>query len=437
MIIISESNNLRDVHKIKELLDEVKEFESFKTLFPYLKPLLSSLGVDTSSMEEVFDNLEDIAKEIKDIAVIPDQFNDIFADQGWILFERMNMDVAKKALSIAESGDYKKAEKFLVDYFDPDFIERELRTMIPLESYKPRMELTQKALNDYKSGRYHACIPVVLAQIDGLVSDLHEKQRGFFAEDTKMEAWDSLAAHSKGLNKLARIFRKGRRKTTTDPIKIPFRHGIMHGRDLGYANKTVAAKSWAALFAVREWAIKVERDELEAPPEEPSRSINEKLAAISEIHKEAERWKNWSIREVDFTDIEKSPSPSVFDKTTPEKALSEFLQWWEQENYGYMCRFVPHIFSTYVEKPLPIQMREIYEDHKLTVYVFREIDHSVPSIAEITMNLSMTFNESKISKTVEFRMTCEDNNGDPVTPSHPKANWVVMNWNAINLNIDA
>src|SRR3970040_376253 len=130
------------------------------------------------------------------------------------------------------------------------------------EAFEPRRELTKLALDDYRVGRYHASIPVLLAQIDGLVSELHERQRGFFAEDADMQAWDSLAAHSKGLNQLSAIFRKGRRKTSTERIDIPYRHGILHGRDLGYANQIVAAKTWAALFAVREWALKVERGEL-------------------------------------------------------------------------------------------------------------------------------------------------------------------------------
>ncbi len=51
-------------------------------------------------------------------------------------------------------------------------------------------------------------------------------QRGFFATDVDLRAWDSISAHDKGLNAIARIFQKTRRKTTTEPISVPYRHGI-------------------------------------------------------------------------------------------------------------------------------------------------------------------------------------------------------------------
>ena len=82
---------------------------------------------------------------------------------------------------------------------------------------------------------------------------------------------------------LAKILGNGRKKTTTEALSLPYRNGILHGRDLGYDNKMVAAKSWAALFAVREWAYKVEQKEVNAPPEQPAptwRDISELFQTI-------------------------------------------------------------------------------------------------------------------------------------------------------------
>ncbi len=76
--------------------------------------------------------------------------------------------------------------------------------------------LAGKALIDYQEERYHACVPVVLALLDGLVNELHEKRRGFFADEVDISAWDSVAAHSSGLNVLGGIFKKGRQKTVTE-----------------------------------------------------------------------------------------------------------------------------------------------------------------------------------------------------------------------------
>lgn len=104
--------------------------------------------------------------------------------------------------------------------------------------------MTQKALADYEEERYYACVLVVLALLDGLVNELHEKRRGFFSSEIDLTAWDSMSAHDKGLNVLANIFQTGRYTTTTDSITIPYRNGIMHGMDLSFDNKMVAAKAW-------------------------------------------------------------------------------------------------------------------------------------------------------------------------------------------------
>lgn len=56
-------------------------------------------------------------------------------------------------------------------------------------------------------------------------------------------------------------------------IDMPYRHGIMHGMDLGYDNKIVAAKTWATLFSLRDWAIKVEKGATEASTLEKTLNI--------------------------------------------------------------------------------------------------------------------------------------------------------------------
>jgi hypothetical protein len=125
------------------------------------------------------------------------------------------------------------------------------------------MTLAQKALTDYHEGRYHACVPVVLAMMDGMVNELYlrakGKRKGLSAEGANHEAWNSVSAHSRGLGQLIPVLMKGRNKTITQQVDMPYWHGIMHGMDLGYDNKIVAAKTWAALFSLRDWAKRWKR----------------------------------------------------------------------------------------------------------------------------------------------------------------------------------
>lgn len=70
-----------------------------------------------------------------------------------------------------------------------------------------------------------------------------------------MTAWDSIAAHETGLQTIASLFSESRNKTNDEVITLPYRNGILHGRELAFDNKLVAAKVWATLFAIKDWSV--------------------------------------------------------------------------------------------------------------------------------------------------------------------------------------
>lgn len=302
------------------------------------------LGVDTDRIEETLEDtdLEELRQQAHELAKIPDQFNDHFASEGWIMYDSMDFNVAKTAIEKAEAGDMDAAERVLVEYYSPDTVERKLQTMYMVETFRPRMELAEKALDDYETGRYHACIPVVLLLMDGLVQQIHLNVHGeessMFSDNADLTAWDSIAAHSKGLEQLVEHLRKGRKTTRTEEITLPYRHGILHGMDLGYDNEIVAAKCWAALFAVREWAIKAENDELSPPPEEPEPTVTKILEQEQQIQKIRKQGEDWEPRDIKVgQDVPATGKPEDFGEGTPERGLVEFLYWWKKGNYGYMA----------------------------------------------------------------------------------------------------
>ena len=95
-------------------------------------------------------------------------------------------------------------------------------------------------------------IPLALLIIDGAVND-YTKSKGFFAEGTEVDAWDCLVGCDDALAKVQGIFRKGRPKTNSEPITMPYRNGILHGRDVNFANERVACKRLMLMFAIAEW----------------------------------------------------------------------------------------------------------------------------------------------------------------------------------------
>lgn len=263
---------IRDIPQFRKLLEQTKNIAALKRAMPFLRPLLLLFGINVRTMDEALAKVDEISRQVEELAQLPDRFNAQFAHRGWITYEDMDLTVAKSALAKVEAGDIEGAEAELVDYYSAENVRWRLRRMGAVEAFRPRMRLAELALEDYAAERYHACIPVVLALLDGMVNAANERRRGFFSEEVALTAWDSISAHERGLGELVKILQKGRYKTNTEPITIPFRNGILHGMDLAYDNKVVAAKCWAALFATRQWAAQAERGQLDAPPEGPPTS---------------------------------------------------------------------------------------------------------------------------------------------------------------------
>jgi hypothetical protein len=419
--------SIRDIPRIKELLHQAKSMQAFKKASPVILPLLRFLGVDVSRTEEALTQFEELHKAIEEMAAIPDRFNELFAERGWIIYDLMNLDVAKAAIAKAEAGNVDEAEEDLVDYYDAETVRWKLFTMTGVEAFRARMALAEKALVDYQEERYHASVPVVLAVLDGLVNELHEKRRGFFSENVDLQAWDSIAAHEKGLNALAKIFQKGRYTTTTEQIRVPYRNGILHGMDLGYDNKMVAAKCWAALFAVRDWAVKAEGDLIEAPPPKPEKSWSDLFRQIRENEEDKKRLQSWTPRQLAVgKDVPITGEPDIFVEGSPERTVVEFLSYWKAKNYGRMAEYLTDTFGPI--RKVAGQVRETYGSTVLNRFEIDQITEQAPAISIIQVRLWYCRKEDSGDRVVEFRLLSQDAKGNPVVCTKPGAKWRLAIW---------
>lgn len=218
-----------------------------------------------------------------------------------------------------------------------DVIKFQLYRLSVSELFEPRLRLAWLALADYEAERYHGCVPVVLALLDGYANDV-DGEIGFSEKQADLSAWDSFAGHPEGLKRLHRVLNKSRRKTHADSISIPYRHGILHGRDLAYDNKLVAAKAWAALFAVGEWAKRIERGARHAPPPKPQKGLRDlfrMLADQARLRQRVDAWKPRAL--VVGRDVPASGPESCFGEQTPERALVRLLDLWR--NSSSLSRF--------------------------------------------------------------------------------------------------
>jgi hypothetical protein len=419
--------SIRDIPQIKEMLNQAKSMQALKTISPVILPLLRLVGIDVSQTEQALKSFQELQHTVDEMARIPDRFNDVFGERGWIMYDLMNFDVAKAAIAKAEAGDVDGAELDLVNYYDAANIEWQLLTMTGIEAFRPRMPLAEKAFIDYQEERYHACVPVVLALLDGLVNELHEKRRGFFSENVDLQAWNSIAAHEKGLNALARIFQKGRYKTTTEQIRLPYRNGILHGMDLGYDNKMVAAKCWAALFAVRDWAARAERDLIEAPPPEPEKSWSDLFHRIRETEEDKKRLMAWRPRQfVVGRDVPAVGEPAMFAEGAPERTVVEFLCYWQARNYGRMAEYLPDM-SGPISK-VAGEVREIYSPILLYRFEIKQITDKAPAITIVRVRLWYRQNSDSRDTVLDCRLLSQDATGLPAVSGKPGVAWRFAIW---------
>ncbi len=217
-------------------------------------------------------------------------------------------------------------------------------------------------------------------------------------------------------------------KTTTEPIAIPYRHGILHGTDLGYDNKMVAAKSWAALFAARDWAIKAERKEFTAPPEEPKKSWGDLFRQLRANAEDKNRLEAWTPRDVQpGRDIPASGAPEQYGEGTPERKLAEFLVFWRARNYGGMARCLPW-FDRQRPGKAAGEMREQYGSKRLESFEFLKIRDEAAVLSTISARVRYEEDDGVKEQEVEYRLTYEDAEGNPAARGKPGHEWALYGF---------
>ena len=449
------SGKIRDIPKIRELLETARELSRFEQIFPLIKPILNRIGVDVDDLEEALSSIEEIEREVEELATLPDRFNDQFAEKGWVCYENLHIGVAKAAVELAESGDVEAAEETLVAHYNRRTIERQLNWLKQVGPFldkaeqvveedgefvyretQSRFDLAQKALKDYDAGRYHACVPVVWALADGLAQQAHVNAHGqggaLSSREANHEAWNSIAGHSAGLERLKGVVMTGRPTTRTEMIEIPYRNGIMHGTDLNYDNEFVAAKTWNILFAVGEWARKAEDDEL-APPESEDESeftsalkqLKEAAERHEETQKSKERINEWESREIIVgKDIPTSGNPEEYNDETPEHALVTLLTKWKAENYGHMAQF----FRGTDGKPEePGFIKDQFKHTKLKSFELVNIDGK-PAASDITIGLYIERFGEDVVEEKEVRMVRIADDGTAAVWGSEEGEWVLPSW---------
>ncbi len=380
---------------------------------------LSFFGIKNDGLNEAFSKIPNLKKEVEHLSTLPDRFNSHFAKLGWISHESMNSPLMEKAVKLADKDDIQKAEDILSDHFTSTQINWLQHRFKVLPEFSIRFNLIKRAYEDTLEGRFHSCVPILLLVIDGVVNDI-SKSKGFFTETTDLTAWDSIAAHGSGLTAIRDIFNTTRKKTNTDEIYLPYRNGILHGRDLKFDNKYVVGKCWSTLFAINDWAKALKEQKENPPTPETQPSLRESLRDLKKTIIEHNEWKiehektlkeieNWKPR----TKSELSLNPSDFRKFSPEKQAFDLAQNWLNKNYGKIAIQMYRIGDKEINVGVEAgKIRRELNNKILKGFRITKIKDDKPAISEVTMNITYDLNGKEMNKEIVMRMICKSPYGE-------------------------
>lgn len=382
----------------------------------------AKIGIKREAMEN-FKKLADELADGADLLHLPDRFNEAFASEGWVATGAFSVDVMRKAVDLDAQGKRAEAEDAILGWFNEENIRLFAITRARrFHVAQLRDEQLEEALKLFIEERYMAAVPLILIACDGFASDVSGLSP--FEKNADLTCFDSIAGHQTSLPALMRLFIQGVRKSTDEELSLPKRHGILHGRSLGYANKLVCAKAWLLMVALVDWAIDKRSEEARI-----AKQREKEETSFSEVLEKSRRVQADKILIAAFQPSTRDgPFEGPLDAGTPEFALTEFLDGWKKRNFGQM---VPHSVNLTKKsaKKMAGEIRDIARDVTLEEFEIKRLRLSTVARCEARVKLrAKTFIKVVDGDfdVVFFRYTAD---GDVAMPTDADGIWAI----ALNL----
>jgi hypothetical protein len=103
---MDKKSKIADNPSPKDMLEQINGFDGFEALYRAI-PFSRKLFPKLDNIFSDFSKLKDQAS----ILLIPDQFNEIFSQHGWIAYESMNLEVMKEAIKLYENEGIGKSRR--------------------------------------------------------------------------------------------------------------------------------------------------------------------------------------------------------------------------------------------------------------------------------------------------------------------------------------
>ena len=372
--------------------------------------LLKKIGISSEPIDKIHSATNDVL-ERSDILTLPDRFNSAFASAGWIATGSMSAAVMQRAVALHEAGKGQEAEQEILAWFQKDTIA--LLAITRAERFQKktsRWHQLQEALELTFEERYWAAVPLILIACDGFASDVLGTSP--FEKDADLTVFDSIVGHPSSLQRLIKMVTRGVRASSDAELTLPMRHGILHGRSLGYANRAVCMKAWLLMIALVDWAgDKTSEDERRRRQEaEANVSIGDVLQTYRKLDDDKRAIGSFECRETT------GPFNGGLDEESPEFAVVQFLTHWKARNYGKMAGHVVNLPKLPVNT-MAGELRRDTEFAELTEFEVRSVRQVTVARVEATVFLKGTTLKGQVDgefPIVALKFTAD---GDVAMPS--------------------
>lgn len=327
--IAKKDNRIADLPSVQELSAVLPAVRVVRRV----AKLLVKTGLGGDKVRQIIEGADQLLTQ-SDILNLPDNFNAVYAERGWVATSSMSVDAMRAALEKHKEGDPDAGEEVIADWvLDPETINLfAIKRSKSFGDVDGRWHQLREALTLTEEGRYWSAVPLVLIACDGFASDVLGTSP--FEKNADLSLFDSMVAHPTSLPAAITRITKGVRKSSDDVLSLPLRHGILHGRSLGYANRAVCGKVWMLMIALVDWAWDKREEQLRLTKDEARRS-----ATWSDLS--ASLQKNRSDKAAIEAFVPRhweGPFAQDLAEDEPAFAFREFLTGWANRNFGLMAK---------------------------------------------------------------------------------------------------
>ncbi len=211
---------------------------------------------------------------------------------------------------------------------------------------------------------------------------------------------------------------------------MPYRNGILHGRELNYGNKFVAGKCIVVLLAISEW-IKNKNTENKRREKYTSEvnlpKLTESFKKLQETENTRKIINDWKSKDIvvgkDIPIIDKKEAYTQYDFIYK---LVETIEIWKSKNYGELAKRFEIMFN-YENRTgyKPKRCRELFEKNILLEFELTNIIDQAICMKIIELEVKIQKGDRIVKNTMKFGMVYEGAKNVLAIPNKNNGEWKI------------